>query len=254
MQKVYGFTNEFVAAYPRLYDFDNADVLSILGSGDQYFTAMLAGAKNVTVCDINKNAWYHFVLKFTAIKYLCYEEFYEMFITNGLDNMRLYLKIREYLPLEVRKFFDVLRITKMKFSFIKINSSFSNSFNRKDYIRMLPFLEESSYYKLQDLLNNTSLPTCIINDFSSVALGNDRKDYDIALLSNIFHWMDLSMEAFKDMLDNFNNCTFQALYAWRFSEELKEFINLGFLVTPVPSVKKMPVDTCNYVLTYKRTK
>ena len=64
MNKVYGFTNEFVAAYPEIYDFDNANVLSIIGSGDQYFTAMLAGAKSVTVFDLNVNAWHHFVLKF----------------------------------------------------------------------------------------------------------------------------------------------------------------------------------------------
>lgn len=254
MQKVYGFTNEFVAAYPRLYNFDNADVLSILGSGDQYFTAMLAGAKNVTVCDINKNAWYHFVLKFTAIKYLSYEEFMEMFITNGLDNMRLYFKIREYLPTDVKKFFDILRITKMKFSFIKISSPFSDSFSKNDYIRMLPFLEEASYYKLQELLNNVTLPTCIIGDFSSIALGDERKDYDIALLSNIYHWMDLPPDTFKFLLDKFDNCIMQALYAWSYSYEIKEFIELGFQVTPVPSVKQTPANTSNYVLTYKRTK
>ena len=30
MNKVYGFTNEFVAAYPEIYDFDNANVLTSL--------------------------------------------------------------------------------------------------------------------------------------------------------------------------------------------------------------------------------
>lgn len=248
MQKVYGFTNEFVATYPKLYNFENADVLSILGSGDQYFTAMLAGAKNVDVFDINKNAWYHFVLKFTAIKYLSYEEFFEMFITDGLDNMRLYLKIREYLPTDVKKFFDVLRLNGIQFSFIKISTPIIN------YIRLLPYLEESSYYKLQNLLNNVSLPGCIIDDFSSIALSNNKKNYDIALLSNIYNWMNLSVESFKLLLDKFDNCTVQALYAWSYTNELKEFINLGFKASLIPTVKETTVNKINYVLTYKRTK
>ena len=106
MNKVYGFTNEFVAAYPEIYDFDNADVLSIIGSGDQYFTAMLAGAKNVTVFDLNVNAWYHFVLKYTAIKYLNFDEFKKFFITDNLNNIRLYFKIREHLRYNVRRWLE----------------------------------------------------------------------------------------------------------------------------------------------------
>ncbi|MEG0960743.1 MAG: hypothetical protein RSE60_06630, partial [Erysipelotrichaceae bacterium] len=58
--KVYGFTNENVSSFKDLYDFDNADVLTVLGSGDQYFTSILNGAKNVDVYDINRCAWFHF--------------------------------------------------------------------------------------------------------------------------------------------------------------------------------------------------
>ena len=38
MQKIYDFTNENVSAYKDLFDFSNARVLTVLGSGDQYFT------------------------------------------------------------------------------------------------------------------------------------------------------------------------------------------------------------------------
>ena len=255
MNKVYGFTNEFVAAYPKIYDFDNADVLSIIGSGDQYFTAMLAGAKSVTVFDLNVNAWHHFVLKFMAIRYLSYEEFWHFFITDGLDNLKLYLKIRDYLPSNVKDFFDLVKITKLKFSNIKVKSCFMDSFKQKDYLRMLPYLNEENYYKLQELLKKSKLPNFIIKDFSDIALGSERKDYDLLLLSNIYHWMDLSPIDFKFLLDKFEPCVIQALYAWTRYQEIKEFERLGFEVNNVPAVKPtLYNEGFNYVLTYKRIK
>ena len=255
MNKVYGFTNEFVAAYPEIYDFDNANVLSIIGSGDQYFTAMLAGAKSVTVFDLNVNAWHHFVLKFMAIRYLSYEEFWQFFITDGLDNLKLYLKIRDYLPSNVKDFFDLVKITKLKFSNIKVKSCFMDSFKQKDYLRVLPYLNEENYYKLQELLKKRKLPNFIIKDFSDISLGSERKDYDLLLLSNIYHWMDLSPIDFKFLLDKFEPCVIQALYAWTRYQEIKEFERLGFEVNNVPAVKPtLYNEGFNYVLTYKRTK
>ena len=34
MEKVYGFTNENIDAFPEFFNFDNASVLTVLGSGD----------------------------------------------------------------------------------------------------------------------------------------------------------------------------------------------------------------------------
>ena len=81
MEKVYSFTNENVSSYSDIYNMNGANMLTILGSGDQYFTAILNGAKNVELIDINVISWYYFVLKFTSIKYLSYEEFIKFFIT-----------------------------------------------------------------------------------------------------------------------------------------------------------------------------
>ena len=255
MQKVYGFTNENVAAYPNLYNFDNAEVLSVLGSGDQYFISILAGAKDVTVFDVNKNAWYHFVLKFMAIRHLSYEEFWKFFIQDGLDNIGLYLEIREYLPTEVKKFFDVMRIMKAKFSSIKIRAAFMDSFTKEDYLKMLPYLNKENYYKLQMLLNNSALPKCIIKDFKDIAIGDGRKKYDLLLLSNIYHWMDIEPSDYQKLLDKFDPCIIQALYVWHCYSEVKEFEDLGFELTTIPPVKHTSFDTIsNYVLTYKRIK
>lgn len=255
MNKVYGFTNEFVGAYPDVYDFDNADVLSVIGSGDQYFTAMLAGAKSVTLFDLNVNAWYHFVLKFMAIKHLSFEEFWQFFITDDLNNFALYLKIRGYLPKDVRAFFDLIRVTRLRFSSIKVRSCFSESITQDDYLRMLPYLTSENYYKLQEILKKSELPNCIIKEFSSIALGDERKNYDLMLLSNIYHWMDIRPPAFKFLLDQFEPCVIQALYIWTRCGEITDFENLGFDLNTVPAVKPTLLNEgFNYVLTYKRTK
>lgn len=254
MEKVYGFTNEFVAAYPDIYNFDNADVLSVIGSGDQYFTSILAGAKNVTLFDININAWHHFVLKSTAIKHLAYEEFWKFFITDGLNNIELYLKIRDYLPQETKHFFDLLRVTKMKFSSIKLKALLLDNLSKEEYIRMLPYLEKENYYKLQAILNKVGLPECIIKDFKDISSGNERKNYDIMLLSNIYHWLDLNPEEFKLMLNKFDPCIIQAVYAWHYYADIIEFETMGFTITEVPAIKQNIENSINYVLTYKRTR
>lgn len=57
MNKVYPFTNENVASFNSIYDFSNAEVLSVLGSGDQCFSSMLFGAKEIELYDCNDLAW-----------------------------------------------------------------------------------------------------------------------------------------------------------------------------------------------------
>ena len=49
MNKVYKFSNENLTSYQELYDFTDKKVLSVIGSGDQFFSSILYGAKEV-VC------------------------------------------------------------------------------------------------------------------------------------------------------------------------------------------------------------
>ena len=41
MNKVYKFSNENLTSYQELYDFTDKKVLSVIGSGDQYFSSIL---------------------------------------------------------------------------------------------------------------------------------------------------------------------------------------------------------------------
>ena len=68
--KVYDFTNENVSCLKQLYEFENSRVLSVVGSGDQYFASILNGAKKVDLFDINPTSYLYFLLKFYSIKNL----------------------------------------------------------------------------------------------------------------------------------------------------------------------------------------
>ena len=225
MEKVYGFTNENIDAFPEFFNFDNASVLTVLGSGDQYFSALLNGAKNVDVFDINYLAWYHFILKYTAIKVLSYEEFMQMFVSDNLDNLSIYAKLRKYLPDEVKYFFDKLISLGRTFSSIKIkNIIFDNA-----KMNNIPYFNENTYYKLQSILQSSNFPAfynCNLLDI----LKFTKKSYDVALLSNIYHYLNNNPSDYHDFLSKINCPEILALYTWILNEEEKcEFLGNGLI-------------------------
>lgn len=251
MEKVYGFTNEYVASYQGLYDFNDKKVLSVIGSGDQYFTAILNGAERVDVYDINIVAWYHFVLKFVAIKYLSYEDFCKFFFTNNLHDVDVYLELRECLPSEVKQFFDNFVKMRIKFSTIKINQGVYNLFTVEDFKNFIPFLKKENYYKLQGLLKSKKLPKCYINDISKI-MTSLNANYDLMLLSNIFAWIDMDVMSYKNLLDSSKIPLIQAHYLWHKSGVIKDFLNEGFTLDVINATYPSEYNEHNYVLTYTK--
>lgn len=246
VEKVYDFTNENLVDLSQIYHFTDANILTVLGSGDQYFSALLAGAKNVEVFDINHLTLYHFILKFTAIKVLSYEEFIQMFVVDNLDNLCIYAKLRDFLPSKVSDFFDTLIHLQRKFSSIKIhNTIFANA-----KFKAISYLAESEYYRLQSILNRTSLPkfyNCNLLELPDFTT----KKYDIALLSNIYHYLTINPKEYKKFLDNLNCSDILALYTWVLSEEEQaEFLKNGFDIYQIPGVLK----SNDYVVNLSRKK
>ncbi len=244
MDKVYGFTNENLASFTQIYEFNNASVLTVLGSGDQYFLAKLNQAQNVDVFDINYLTWYHFILKYTAIKVLSHEEFIQMFIKDNLDNQEIYNKISPYLPNEVKYFFDKLIKLNRKFSSIKIkNTIFKNT--TKEYI---PYLAKDKYYQLQNILKTSTLPH--FYNYNLINLPNHlTSTYDIALLSNIYHYLPIDCQTYRKFLDTIPSQNILAFYTWILNkEEYNEFLANGFNITKVDSV----INQKDYVITLKR--
>lgn len=74
-QQVYPFATEMVSSYLELLDLDGKTVFTVGSSLDQAFNALVLGAKEITVFDVNKNT----------------EEFYkrkrEIIINSSLDEV-----------------------------------------------------------------------------------------------------------------------------------------------------------------------
>ncbi len=99
-------TNENLSTYDKIYHFEGKDVLSVVGSGDQYFTCKLCGANRVDLFDFNREAWNVFALKFMALRNFSYVDFYHYIILEELKNIETYGILRKFLPTDVRDFFD----------------------------------------------------------------------------------------------------------------------------------------------------
>lgn len=246
MEKVYGFTNENINVFPDFFNFDNARVLTILGSGDQYFEALLNGARDVEVFDINYLAWYHFLLKYTAIMVLSYEEFRQMFVIDNLDNLDIYNKIRPYLLDEVKYFFDKLITLGRKFSSIKIkNTIFDNTKTNN-----VPYLSAETYYKLQGMLQNRSIPTFYNCNLLNIQ-DYTKKAYDVALFSNVYHYLGINANNYRDFLNRINSPEIMALYTWILNmQEKREFLANGFDVYQIPGV----LHKDDYIVSLSRKK
>ena len=233
MEKVYGFTNENVRVFSNYFDFNDANVLTVLGSGDQYFQAILDGAKNVDVFDINYIAWLHFLLKFTAIRTLSYEEFIQMFIVDNLNNLAIYGKLKNFLPDEVKYFFDKLISLKRDFSSIKLrNVIFDNA-----KINNIPYFDSKTYYVLQSLLRNQPIPSFYNCDLLNIK-SFTKESYDVALISNIYHYLSMNANQYLEFLNkNVKSSQILALYTWILNdEERDEFLENGFDIYLIPGV------------------
>lgn len=246
MEKVYGFTNENLLAFSQFYNFDNAKILTVLGSGDQYFLGKLNGAKDITVFDINYLAWYHFILKYTAIMVLSYEDFMQMFVTDSLDNLDIYFKLRPFLPEEPRFFFDKLISFKRKFSSIKIKSLIFD--NAK--INIIPYFKKEEYYRLQEILKNSKMPkfyNCNLLELPK----NNSENFDIALLSNIYHYISLNPKEYREFLKKINSDYIMALYTWILNEEeINDFLTNGFDIFKISGV----LNGNDYIVNLSRKK
>lgn len=245
MKRVYPFTNENISSYQNLYDFDNAKILSVLGSGDQYFLSLLYGAKTIEVYDCNFLAWDFFVLKYFGILILTYEEFYDFFVINRLDDFEYFNKLLPYLPDDVTK-----RLVKMKAQSKLLSRCLyldviDDKYNNGDVI---PYFNKEKYYQLKSLLRNQKLPTFYFSYLQALPSIVDKQSYDIILTSNIFDRLYADLEEkcvreYKELLNRFNYGEIQALYRWKLSDPLKQELERNdFQIEYVPGIKTLSLS------------
>ncbi len=234
MGKIYNFTNENTTSFESLYDFHNARVLTVLSSGDQYFSSALYGAKSIDVYDVNKDSWDYFVLKFYGFRELTYEEFYDYFCVKRMDDINCFGRLCRFLPRDVR---DRLTCTYINYNGLSpmINCDSGTRYDA----RLIPYFDKENYYKLQELLRSMDLPTFYHENLVNLPEILLDKKYDIALTSNIFYSIYLHNEKekipdYKKLLERFDCPQIQAMYSWLLDSDMRDaFLCNGFRVDDV---------------------
>lgn len=217
--KVYDFTNENVACLDYLYDFKDAKVLSIVGSGDQYFASILNGAKQVDLFDINPTSYLYFLLKFYGIRELEYDEFCDFFVRKNFDNIKVFEKLKNILPKKVLEYYKyiVSNIGESKLIFKKDGINILSKTNQKYYFEtdrpVIPYLNKLTYYKLKLLLKKQNIPKFYKADLMDIK-DKIKNNYDIVLLSNIYNYIELNVFEYTKFLKELNIPQIQALYDW----------------------------------------
>ena len=115
-EKVYPFTTEDISSYFDMLDMKDKSVLTVGSSGDQAYNALVCGAKDVTVVDINPNTERFMKIKRDYILNNSLEDLYqkvlsdksvpysdEIFSSNALKKMNNYMEsIEKYQLLQDR--------------------------------------------------------------------------------------------------------------------------------------------------------
>ena len=254
MKKIYRFTNENLTSFNNIYNFTNAKILSVVGSGDQYFTSLLNGAKEVELYDINDLAWEYFILKYHSILTLSYDEFFDYFVTKKLDDYSYFEKIKPYLSPYIAYKIDRLYGKNKKLSYLFEYENMEYNYNDGNFI---PYLNVENYYKLQTLLSQNKLPIFYSNNIITLPNQLSNKYYDIMMASNIFYNLNFNNEInkiqeYKEILNKFNYSEFQAIYCWWLNNFLKEQLeDNNFNITEVKSTIKLKRES-DHVISLRR--
>ena len=245
----YLITNENLSTYNDIYNFAGKDVLTVIGSGDQYFTCKLFGANRVDVFDYNKEAWYLFALKFMALRNLSYEDFYCFIMSEKMKDIETYKRLKQFLPDDAQDYFD---------SFYDYFFPCVERYKGPKYGdgSIIPYFDVDNYYKLQDILSKEELPTYYWKNIMVLPYVL-KGPYDIMLASNIYGWLHDAFviktpaenpTEYKNLLDKFPIDVIQANYWWYKTGD--EFTDAGYHETIIPSV--IDSGNNNYVYTYTK--
>ena len=246
--RVYTMSNENIGSFNKIYNFDRARVLTVLGSGDQYFNSLLYGASDITTFDVNYTAWLYFRIKYKAIKILSYQEFIKVFVLRNMYDIDVYSKMAQVLDYEeinyyvylVNYFSNIIHSSQCFYPNVIITSC--DSWTDREEIN--PYLNENNYYKLQDILNKIDMPRFVMGNFMNMRMDDS---YDILLLSNIYDYIDRDMDRYIELVREYKADAL-VKYSWYLNDNDKEFIKRGISLNKVKGLMKSD----NYVLSLKR--
>lgn len=181
---VFLFANENIAEY--LEDFSETDMtrtLAVAGSGDHAFEAVLKGAKNVDLFDVNYLQKHVVELKKDMIKYLPYENFMEFFFEpNSFFNPKIIQPIEKQFSGGLKVFLKHFYDYRNKHMFRYMGPTHERyRTNQISYIE-----QKSEYERLKEIMpQDFKFINCDLVNLSAKL--TDR--YDFMMLSNILGYM-----------------------------------------------------------------
>ena len=226
---LFRFSNENISEYYKLYNFNNKDVLTVIGSGDQALSAIYRGAKKVDVFDINKLSYYLLMLKKYAIKSLTYNEFITFFNPSTeisiIDELYKKINIKED---NIKSYWDLMFKNSYYFYFLFIDTNISMDKVKKT----IPYLkDETEYNNLKKIINDVNF-NYIGGDLNTV-IYNINSKYDYINLSNIIDYIDdkaivkaIYTKFFNKILKKNGMCILE--YEWYLYSSCNEYITKLF--------------------------
>ncbi|MBQ3021317.1 MAG: DUF3419 family protein [Bacilli bacterium] len=239
---LYPFTTENIRDYYNILDFNDKEVLTVIGSGDHIINAFLKGAKHVEGFDKNPLAKYYSELKIAGVKSLSREEFILFFYKYSLfKNKKHYLnkdiyfnKIRNDLSIEYRKFWDYFFTNYTHKEIYKSYLFTTDVLNIKTLIQINDYLNENNYYKAKEILKDKSI---VYHDLDLAELDKLDKNYDIIILSNIPAYLDTIYDS--DKLKQFRNLI------EKLNKNANTKIVVSYLYNNLINDEKLPDDIYN---------
>ena len=193
---VYFNSNERLNSIFGHFDFNEKEIFSVLGSGDQAFNLINRGASRVDLFDRNNNTFYYFYLRLWAIKYLNLYYFKE-WDSDTINNL-----LKKVDPSDINEN-KALYFWKWMIRSSLFDNCWSLSFIR-DYSYM-------QYNTINDIGCLSKLLESKSFKFDNIDL-TDRikfeKKYDYVVLSNIVEWLDKSN---NDEICNFSHNIYDLL-------------------------------------------
>lgn len=187
IENAYLFTNEMINGY--MPDLSGQDILSVAGSGDQYFNALLNNGNHVDLFDINYISKFIIYLKKAGFENLDYDVFCIFF---GLYNIHhifdydIYKSFSNAINEEAQIYWNYLyALTRYRGYSIYESDIVSNYHDHTErIIKSNNYFKEEDFLRLKKILSgipDISFTHTDINDLPSLL----RKKYDSIFLSNI---------------------------------------------------------------------
>lgn len=215
--KLYPFTTENIEGYYQKLDFLDKKVLTVGSSADQILDAISKNSNNIDCFDFNPLVKYCYNLKKAAFSVFNKDEFLDFFCYKDYPSKNLYnkkafcfkkyVKLRNFLDVETKKFFDYL-FTNYDPIEIRKNLFTSDESTKSKLEKVNKYLSDDEYVLMKEKVIKANVRFYNFN-INSLDESIDN-DYDYIFLSNISSYLKMIysknyIEKYKKDIENLEN-------------------------------------------------